>query len=147
MSSIDEHRSAMRSRFGVDRNTTPAFYVVLALTALAPILGGCTALWAEASLAAATALLFFLAPPTRSLGAVPNIVFGALVMLTLVAFLPARWFSLPDWRSVLEIMGARLPPTVSAQPWLTFQSTLQFFLGLSWSYYLLGADWSLPARK
>jgi len=147
MSSIGEHRSATRSRFGIDRNTTPVFYVVLALTALAPILGGCTELWAEASLAAATALLFFLAPPTRSLGTVPNIVFGVLVMLTMVAFLPARWFPLPDWRSVLENMGARLPPTVSAQPWLTFQSTLQFFLGLSWSYYLLGTDWSLRARK
>jgi O-antigen ligase len=147
MSATGEHRSATRSRFGIDRNTTPAFYVVLALTALAPILGGCTELWAEASLAAATALLFFLAPPTRSLGTVPNVAFGALVALTLVAFLPARWFPLPDWRSMLENMGARLPPTVSAQPWLTFESTLQFFLGLSWSYYLLGTDWSLAARK
>ena len=48
---------------------------------------------------------------------------------------------------MLEKLGARLPATVSAQPWLTFQSTLQFLLGLSWCYYLLGADWSLAARK
>ncbi|PYK96713.1 MAG: hypothetical protein DME32_17150, partial [Verrucomicrobia bacterium] len=56
-------------------------------------------------------------------------------------------FPLSDWRAVLEKLGARLPATVSAQPWLTFQSTLQFLLGLSWGYYLLATDWSLPARR
>jgi hypothetical protein len=91
--------------------------------------------------------LFLFAPPTRSLGTVPNIAFAALVALTLVAFLPARWFPLPDWRSILKNLGAHFPPTVSVQPWLTFQSTLQFFLGLSWSYYLMATDWSLIARK
>ena len=70
-----------------------------------------------------------------------------MVALALVAFLPSQWFPLPDWRSVLEKPGARLPATVSAQPWLTLQSTLQFFLGLSWCYYLLAADWSLASRK
>jgi O-antigen ligase len=110
-------------------------------------LGGCTQLWAEASLAAATTVLFFIAPPKRSLGRLPNIAFAALVALALVAFLPSQWFPVPDWRSFLEKLGARLPATVSAQPWLTLQSTLQFLLGLSWCYYLLAADWSLTERK
>src|SRR5438477_3061503 len=131
----------------MNRAATPSFYVVLALTALAPILGGSTKLWAAASLAAATGLLFLIAPPQRSLGRLPNIAFAALIALALVAFLPSRWFPLSDWRSVLEKLGARLPATVSAQPWLTFQSTFQFLLGLSWAYYLLTADWSLAARK
>src|SRR5438046_2224973 len=72
---------------------------------------------------------------------------AALIAPALVAFLPARWFPLSDWRAVLDKLGARLPATVSAQPWLTFQSTLQFLLGLSWGYYLLATDWSLPARR
>ena len=147
MSPFDEHDPTTRSRSHINRTATPAFYVVLALTALAPILGGCTKLWAAASLAAATGLLFLIAPPKRSLGRLPNIAFAALIALALVAFLPSRWFPLFDWRSVLEKLGARLPATVSAQPWLTFQSTLQFLLGLSWGYYLLAADWSLAARK
>src|SRR5438477_4849646 len=131
----------------MNRAATPSFYVVLALTALAPILGGSTKLWAAASLAAATGLLFLIAPPQRSLGRLPNIAFFALVALALVAFLPSGWFPLSDWRSVLEKLGARLPATVSAQPWLTFQSTLQFLLGLSWGYYLLATNWSLAARR
>src|SRR5207302_2450823 len=125
MSPFDEPDPTARSRSPINRTATPAFYVVLALTALAPILGGSTRLWAAASLAAATGLLFLIAPPKRSLGRLPNIAFAALVALALVAFLPSRWFPLSDWRSVLEKLGARLPATVSAQPWLTFQSTLQ----------------------
>src|SRR5437868_11084247 len=147
MPALDEPDSTARSRLPMSHMATPAFYVVLALTALAPILGGSTKLWAAASLAAATGLLFLIAPPTRSLGRVPNIAFATLIALALAAFLPARWFPFPDWRSVLEKLGARLPATVSAQPWLTFQSTLQFLLGLSWGYYLLAAGWSLAARK
>src|SRR5947208_3829827 len=147
MSPFDEHDPTTRSRSHINRTARPAFYVVLALTALAPILGGCTKLWAAASLAAATGLLFLIAPPKRSLGRLPNIAFAALIALALVAFLPSRWFPLSDWRAVLEKLGARLPATVSAQPWLTFQSTLQFLLGLSWGYYLLAADWSLAAHK
>ena len=58
-----------------------------------------TKLWAAASLAAATGLLFLIAPPKRSLGRLPNIAFAALIALALVAFLPSRWFPLFDWRS------------------------------------------------
>src|SRR5437016_1942013 len=147
MSSLDEHEPKTPSSSRTTRSTTLSFYVVLALTALAPTLGGCTKLWAAASLAAATGLLFLIAPPKRSLGIVPNIAFASLVALAFVAFLPSQWFPLPDWRSTLEKLGAKLPATVSAQPWLTLQSTLQFFLSLSWGYYLLAADWSLAARK
>jgi len=147
MSPFDEPDPPTSSRSRINRTATPAFYVVLGLIALAPILGGCTKLWAATSLTAATGLLFLIAPPKRSLGRLPNIAFAALIALALVAFLPSRWFPLSDWRSVLEKLGARLPGTVSAQPWLTFQSTLQFLLGLSWSYYLLAADWSLAARR
>src|SRR5438477_11000572 len=104
MSLSDEPDHIARSRSRINRTATLAFYVVLALSALAPLLGGPTKLWAAASLAAATGLLFLIAPPTRSLGRVPNIAFAALIALALAAFLPARWFAFPDWRSVLEIL-------------------------------------------
>jgi len=132
---------------GPGTNHTRAFYVVLTLVALAPTLGGCTKLWAAASLAIGTGLLFLIAPPKRSLGTFPNIVFVSLIALALIAFLPARWFAFPDWRAVLEKLGAQIPPTVSAQPWLTWQSTLQFLLGLSWCYYLLATDYNLARRR
>src|SRR5438128_727438 len=124
MSPFDEHDSTTRSPSRINRTGRPAFYVVLALTALAPTLGGSTKLWAAASLAAATGLLFLIAPPRLSLGVVANIAFISLIALALIAFLPARWFPLPDWRSVLERLGAHLPATLSAQPWLTLQSML-----------------------
>src|SRR2546423_14833606 len=97
----DEPHPSTLSQSRMNRAATPSFYVVLALTALAPILGGCTKLWAAASLAAATGLLFLIAPPKRSLGIVPNIAFAGLVALAFVAFLPSQWFALPDWRSTL----------------------------------------------
>src|SRR6478736_6399870 len=99
MSPFDVHNPTMRSRCCINRTATPAFYVVLALTALVPILGGCTTRWAAALLAAATGLLFLIAPPKRSLGRLPNIAFAALIALALVAFLPSRWFPLFDWRA------------------------------------------------
>src|SRR5207245_8208408 len=108
MSTFDEQDPTTRSRSHINRTASPAFYVVLALTALAPILGGCTKLWAAASLAAATGLLFLIAPPKRSLGRRPNIAFAAFVALALVAFLPSRWFPLSDWRSVFAKLGALL---------------------------------------
>src|SRR5438552_10735336 len=106
MSPFDEHDPTTLSRSHINRTARPAFYAVLALTALAPILGGCTKLWAAASLAAATGLLFLIAPSKRSLGKLANIVFAALLARALVAFLPPRSFPVSDWPSVLEQLGA-----------------------------------------
>src|SRR5947208_16233295 len=108
MSPFDEHDPITRSRSRISRTATPAFYAVLALTALAPILGGCTILWAAASLAAATGLLFLIAPPKRSLGRLLNIAFAALIALALVAFLPSRCFPLSDRPGVLGQLVARM---------------------------------------
>src|SRR6202011_204522 len=46
-----------------------------------------------------------------------------LFTLALAAFLPAHWFSIPDWRVELAKLGVHLPDAVSPQPWITLQST------------------------
>ena len=121
-------------------------FVILALTALAPLLGGSVRLWAQAAIALGTGLLFLAAPPERSLGPLPNGLFLSLFALALLAFLPAAWFSTPPWRSQLLSIGVRLPSTVTPQPWLTLQLSFLFLLQLSWTYYLLAREWSLEAR-
>ena len=122
-------------------------YAVIALTLLAPIMGGSTELWAQATLSILTGLLFLLFPARKSLGLLPNLVLSGLFVLAMVAFLPAHWFPIPEWHADLTKLGVQLPATISAQPWLTLESTLAFLLGLSWAYYLLGLDWSPAARR
>src|SRR6478672_1753137 len=111
-------------------------FAIVALTVLAPALGGSTTLWAQAAIALVTGALFVVAPPRRSLGPAFNLVFFVLALLPLVQFLPASWFSTPTWRSNLTGLGAQLPPTLSPQPWLTVESTCLLWLGLAWAYYL-----------
>ncbi len=127
--------------------TSLKFYAVMALTVLAPLMGGATKLWAQAFLALCTGILFLLLPPGKSLGLVPNLAFVTLLQLASAAFLPANWFSTPEWRIELGKIGVPLPGTMSAQPWLTLESSLVFLLCLAWAYYLLSADWSLPERR
>ena len=130
-----------------NQESTRAWYAVIILTVLAPTLGGSTALWALGTISLGTGLCFLLSPPRRSLGPYANVAFAALCALTVIAFLPADWFAIPRWRSGLQALGAHLPGTVSAQPWLSFEATVLMFLFLSWTYYLLGANWSSEARR
>jgi len=125
----------------------PACYAAVIVTVLAPLLGGSTRLWAQAVIAACVGAVFLLFPPEKSLGLVPNLASVMLLLLAGAAFLPASWFSTPEFRIELGKIGMPLPTTLSAQPWLTLQSSLLFLLCLSWAYYLLSADWSLPERR
>jgi len=124
----------------------PACYAAVIVTVLAPLLGGSTRLWAQAAITACVGAVFLLFPPGKSLGLVPNLASFVLLLLAGAAFLPASWFSTPEFRIELGKIGVQLPVTVSAQPWLTLQSSLLFLLCLSWAYFLLSADWSLPER-
>jgi len=133
--------------FPRSEKATPIHYIVIALTLLAPTMGGCTQLWAQATLVTLTGLFFLLFPARKSLGLFANLALAALLLLAAAAFLPAHWFSTPEWRSQLTKLGIQLPATISAQPWLTLQSALSFLFGLSWAYYLLQLDWSLGARR
>jgi len=127
-------------------NHKVAFFVTL-LTLLAPALGGAVTLWAQAAICGATGLLFLFAPPKRSLGTLPNFAFAALMLLAVIAFLPAQSVSTPAWRSGLTSLGVHLPNTISAQPFMTLEATALLFLELVWAYYVLAIDWSSAARR
>ena len=120
---------------------------IVALTLLAPALGGSTTLWAQAFLALGTGLLFVLAPPRRSLGWIANSAFVALLLLALAACLPAAWFGDNEFRVALTKLGVQLPSTRTLQPWITLESVLLLFLGLTWSYGLLAYDWGRERRR
>ena len=114
---------------------------VLVITFLAPALAGSTQLWSEAVLGVLIGLSFLFQPPRRSLSQLPNFLFASLLLLALAAFLPASWFGSPDFRAKFVNFGVSLPPTLTPQPWLTFESICLLLLGLSWAYYLLAFDW------
>lgn len=125
----------------------PACYAAVAVTVLAPFLHGSTRLWAEAAITIGVGGVFLLFPPAKSLGLVPSLGSVSLLLLSGAAFLPARWFPTPEFRTELGKIGVQLPATLSAQPWRTLESSLLFCLCLSWAYYLLSADWTLVERR
>src|SRR5690242_2996775 len=110
-------------------------YAVIVLTILAPLLGGSTTLWAQATIMALTGLLFLIAPARRSLGAALSVLFLLIAAAPFTEFLPARLFAQPDWRATLVRFGVTLPSTWSPQPWLTLESACLLCLGLAWAYY------------
>ena len=125
----------------------PISSLVIALTVLAPVLGGAAHLWWQAGLCIGTGLLFLLFPPRRTLGPIPHFAMAGLLALALSGFLPAHYFSTSPWRSELSQLGVSLPGTLSPQPWLTLEATLSLLLGLSWTYYLLALPWATQGRR
>jgi O-antigen ligase len=105
------------------------------LPVLACFLGGATQKWAEGIVAAFLGLFLLSRPPRLSLGAATNIVFLALIVLAAVAFLPARYFFSSTWRAaIINDFGISLPPTLTAQPWITASCLVSLIAGLSWLY-------------
>jgi hypothetical protein len=99
-----------------------------------------------AILMALTGVIFVLFPPRRALPLFPTVVMTGLLLIAFLAFLPAGWFRVPAWRADLTSLGAVLPSTRTAQPWITFQWTILLFMVLAWSYYLLASDWTRSGR-
>lgn len=119
---------------------------IVALTIVAPLLGGSVELWAQGILAVGAGSLMVIVPPQRSLGKIPNLLFFVVFLVALSAFLPADWFASPVWRIELLKLGARLPATRSPQPWLTLQWAIFLLLVLAWSYYLGASGWTRRHR-
>jgi O-antigen ligase len=120
---------------------------IIAVTLLTLALGGTTDLWAQATIAALIGLLILVAPPELPLGRVPMVLFAALFVLALAAFLPADWSQLPAWRHhLVDDLHATLPNQRTPQPWITAQSCAVFFLGLVWASYLFSQSWNGEQR-
>ncbi|MGI8437846.1 MAG: O-antigen ligase family protein [Chthoniobacterales bacterium] len=134
------------------RKPTPEFTWEDVATALLPVLacflGGATEKWAEGIIVAVLGVLLVVNPPRYSLGAGFHAVLVALLALAALAFLPAHWFFLPDWREALtNDFGLTLPSTLSAQPWMTGGALLSFVAGICWLYYVTGQDVEIRAAR
>jgi len=141
MKSLDRPLSKEGSGDTRQRKWLPVVFAIMTL--LATLLGGATAVWSQVPIIILTGLLLLVAPPTRSLGGLANVVCVVLLGLALAAFIPAHWFPLPEWRHVLiERFGLTLGGMRTAEPWLTFQSMCLLFLGVTWAYALLQHPWS-----
>src|SRR2546423_1258524 len=86
------------------------------LPVFACFLGGATQKWAEGIVLTLLGLCLIIWPPRISLGLVTNCTLVAFLVAVATAFLPARWFFSPAWRSVLvDDFSIVLPHTLSAQ--------------------------------
>src|SRR5436305_9082151 len=90
------------------------------LPVLACFLGGATLKTSEGIIFALLGIFLVMRPPRYSLGWPINLVLLAFLIWPAVGFLPADWFHLPGWRTVVvNDFGISLPATVSPQPWIT----------------------------
>jgi hypothetical protein len=137
---------------------------VVLVTLLAVALGGSVYLPAQVLLAALAGLFLLLAPPRGPLPRTPLILAALLVLISLLAFLPAGSMESTPWRKYLvtechlplpidvETTGGRAPyvfpleDTRSPQPWMTLQGCGLLVLGLSWGLYLLNLPWERKDR-
>ncbi len=88
-------------------------YATGALPILGCFLGGATEKWAEGIVVA-------LLPPQYLLGVFFNVVAAPLVACAAFAYLPARRFLEPAWRTALvNDLNSNLAPTLWPQPWIT----------------------------
>ncbi|MBI2926902.1 MAG: O-antigen ligase family protein [Verrucomicrobia bacterium] len=122
-------------------------FVIVALTLLAPVLGGATKLWAQAAVVLGCVVVVALSPPRERLARPVAIAFAALVALGCVGFLPAAWFATPAWRHTLQTdYQVQLPATLSPQPWMTLEGLLLGVAGVLWAGYLFTRRWRTRRR-
>jgi len=134
------------------RKPTPQFtwedVATASLPVLACFLGGATEKWAEGIVVAVLGVLLLVNPPRFSLGIGVNLIVVALLGCAALAYLPAGWFSQPEWRQALvDDFGIKIASTVSPQPWITTTALLSFVAGLSWFYYVAGGDIEVRAAR
>src|SRR3954471_5729489 len=118
------------------------------LPVLACFLGGGTLKWEEGIVVGCLGLLLLVRPPQRSLGVVLNCLFLIFIGLGALAFLPARWFFFPPWRTALiNDFATALPTTVSAQPWISGTCLVSLIAGTTWLYYVATSEAELRSVR
>src|SRR6266700_8338040 len=144
--------SIQRSQSGENQTAANTRWIANATVALLPVLacflGGATEKWEEGLVITVLALYLLVRPPRSSLGALTNLVLLTLFMLAAVAFLPARWFFQPEWRTAFaNDFGIHLPSTLTPQPWITLSYLVGFAAGLSWLYVVSAQDLELREAR
>ena len=121
---------------------------LLALLPLAcVVLGGGTARWSQGVVLLGLGGVLLGLPPRESLGRGLDAVLGGVVLLALMAFAPAGWFSQPAWRAALTgDFGTTLPATLSPQPWLSAEGLVVLLAGMSWLYLMGTMRWTDAER-
>lgn len=113
----------------------------------AVVLAGGTTRWSQAVILVAVGLLLALVPPRVSAGRTIHLVLAGLLVLAAAAFLPAKWFFEPAWRTALvEDFEVPLAWTLSPQPALAIESLALFLAGMAWFYLMLTFQWKSVER-
>jgi O-antigen ligase len=121
-----------------------AFASLLVLVAIA--CGGATTRAVQVFVLIGLGLLWFLAPARRTPSRGFVVCAAGLIVLALMAWLPASWFAVEPWRRGLLSLGIPLGSTLSPQPWLSAEAGLWLIIGLAWVAWLLGQSWTASAR-
>lgn len=119
---------------------------LIAITIIAPVLGGSTERWSQGAVFIGIGVLVLFAPPRCAPGRLLLAVLGGFFALALTGFLPAGWFTPPEWRSQLMAAGVELPWMWSPQPVLTGEAVLLLFGGAVWLCWLAAQSWSATER-
>ena len=131
-----------------ETNDTSRTAALTALALIGPLFGIATQVWGQALLLLGLALLLILAPPRRSPGPVWGVLIAALVLVALAAFLPARWFAIPEWRKTLTgEYRVELPQTMSPQPWVSLHAACLLLAGAAFALYVVTHPWSPQLRR
>src|SRR5438270_990654 len=135
MENVAEQVEPKRERRGTPGPMPEAFLALLPV--LACFLGGATAKWGEGIIVALLGIFLIARPPRYSLGLGINLALLAIFLWSACAFLPANWFYQPNWRAIdFNDFGIVLPPTVSAQPWISLTWMCSLLAALSWFYVM-----------
>ncbi len=119
-----------------------------ALALLGPLFGIATQVWGQALLLLGLGTLLIFAPPRRSPGAVWWLLALAILAIACTAFLPARWFAIPEWRRAITTdFRVPLPETLSPQPWVSLHAACLLFAGLVFALYLVTHSWGPHSRR
>jgi hypothetical protein len=114
-----------------------ADFLLVALSLLAPALGGSTFLWAQALLFLLAGFIIFAHPSRHRLPKPILIAFAALVGMALMAFLPAIIFNFP-WRTEFaQKYEAPVGKMFTVQPFLTLEDTTIMTCTLVWASYVI----------
>ena len=107
------------------------FPLLPTLAILPAFLGGATARWSEGIVLLLFGIVLFVRPPRVSLGRPLEFTSLAFFVCALAAFLPANWFAIPQWRTVVTgDLGIPLAGSITPQPWLTLEAMLLLAAGL-----------------